>query len=213
MKKIYILIGPPGAGKGTQAEFLQKKLHLNIIQPGAILRNEIKKRTKLGRQAAGYVKKGELVPDDLVASLIFDKLHKSTKDVLLDGYPRNLNQLVEIDNYIKDNQLKALVIEIQVRDSVIRQRIEGRRSCSCGETYHIKFKPPKKPGVCDRCGKKLFVRQDSKPEVIKNRIANYKEQTKPILKFFKNNKNYQLIIIDGNKLLDQVKNELLKKIK
>lgn len=212
MKKMYILIGPPGAGKGTHASFLQKKLNTKLIQPGAMLRQEISKRSKIGRIASPYVKQGLLAPDRLVNELIFNIVERTRKDILFDGFPRSVFQARELEKIILQKKVKLTLIELQVDSKIIYERIGGRRSCSCGETYHVKYKPPKKNNICDKCGKKLFIRHDSKPQVIKQRIKIYKKQTQPVLNFF-SKKNYcRHIKIDGNKSIESVQKQLVKKL-
>jgi adenylate kinase len=213
MEKFYILVGPPGAGKGTQAELLSKAKKVNLIQPGNILRQEINKKSKLGREVKPYVIAGKLAPTDLINDIVYDRLKHSRKDVLFDGYPRNVTQAKVIDYLAKKDNIKVYVVEIILKDAQILERITGRRSCSCGATFHVKYNPPKVKNICDKCGKKLFIRKDSKPEIVKQRIKVYKRQTKPVIKFFRNLKGYKYIPINGNKDLKKINQEILRKIK
>lgn len=213
MDKFYILIGPPGAGKGTQAELISQKMKVNLIQPGNILRQEIKKKSKIGGIVKSYVMAGKLAPTDLVNKIIFERLEHARKDVLFDGYPRNVKQAEVIDNLAKKKKIKVYVIEIILKDQLIFERITGRRSCNCGATFHVKYNPPKIKGICDKCGKKLFIRKDSKPEIVKQRIKVYKRQTRPVLKFFKGKKGYKYIAINGNQDLKKITLTILRKIK
>jgi adenylate kinase len=212
MKKVYILIGPPGAGKGTQAELLSQRKKLNLVQPGNILRQEIKRKTKLGRLVKPYVDAGNLVPDDLVNQIGFDRLSKSRREILLDGFPRTVAQAKKLIDFSQTKQIYLEIIEIKLLAAQIYERIAGRRSCSCGSTYHIKYNPPKKQGYCDKCGRKLYIRKDSRPEIIVQRIKVYRKQTQPVLKFF-HKLGISHLIINGNQDLLKVNKDISKKIK
>ncbi len=178
-------MGPPGGGKGTQAEILSEKLSIPHISTGAIIRNAIREKTQLGIVAEGYIEKGQLVPDDLVIDMVSHRL--SQKDCengyILDGFPRTLPQASAMDKIgIKLDAALNLV----VADEVIVKRLAGRRECKrCAAPYHIDFNPPKVDGVCDKCGGELITREDDVPETIRQRLDVYHQQTEPLIGFYK----------------------------
>ncbi|MBQ3023331.1 MAG: adenylate kinase [Clostridia bacterium] len=179
------IMGPPGGGKGTQAEILSEKLSIPHISTGAIIRNAIREKTQLGIVAEGYIEKGQLVPDDLVIDMVSHRL--SQKDCengyILDGFPRTLPQASAMDKIgIKLDAALNLV----VADEVIVKRLAGRRECKrCAAPYHIDFNPPKVDGVCDKCGGELITREDDVPETIRQRLDVYHQQTEPLIGFYK----------------------------
>lgn len=187
-----ILLGPPGAGKGTQAKILAKELNLPHISTGDLLRQNVSEDTDLGRKAKGYMNKGLLVPDDLIKEMLV--LRFSKPDVragfILDGYPRNLNQAQTLDEIL--DQLKLgidMVIDLKTSESVIVQRLSGRLVCSaCGLNFHIKNMPPKKHLTCDACGGKLYQRSDDREETIKKRLAVYLKESSGLLKYYRERK-------------------------
>lgn len=184
-----VILGPPGAGKGTQADFIVKKYNIVHISTGDIFRENIKNHTKLGEKAKSYMDKGLLVPDELVIDLVEDRLAKDDcKDgFLLDGFPRTVAQGVSLDA-ILDRQDKSLtkVINIDVKPEILVERAVGRRVCkSCGSTFHIKYNPPKEDGICDNCHEKLIQRDDDTENTVKTRIKVYFEQTAPLIDYYK----------------------------
>ncbi len=214
MKKAYILMGPPGSGKGTQAELLAEKKKLTLIQPGVYLRAEAEKKTKLAKKIKRLISRGDIVPGELVDRMVFNAINQTANNVLFDGYPRTPKQSEKLFDYLMKHKVKVYFIEIYLSDEQIIERINGRRSCQCGETYHVKYNPSKKKGICDKCGSHLYIRTDSKKSVIIKRIKVYYQQTAPVLQYFKqnNNENIKFVFIDGDKPIKQVFNEVIKSI-
>lgn len=212
MKKrhLYILVGPPGSGKGTQSELLQKKLNTNYYSVGEILRREVNNKTSLGKKVAPYLKSGKLAPSELVAKIMFQKLKRSRKSLIFDGYPRSLEQAKLLDHELDRLEIGKIVIEIHLPSTKIVERIAGRRYCVCGKTYHLKYKPSRIKGVCDKCGGRLKTRSDAKPEVIKARLNIYNKKTKPIIKFYKHHKSYLYEKVDGNQDIEEVNKDIMK---
>ncbi|MFU8767059.1 MAG: adenylate kinase [Candidatus Methanoperedens sp.] len=195
---IIILLGPPGAGKGTQAKKISEKFSLPHISTGDMLRDNIIRNTALGIKAKSYMDKGELVPDDLLLDIIKVRLSEPdcSSGFLLDGYPRTLAQADALGK-ILDNTGKEIdvVLNIHVDDEELINRLSGRRMCSCGASYHVLFNPPKKEGICDSCNGELYQRNDDTPETVKNRLAAYKKLTEPLIDYY--NKKALLHTIDG----------------
>lgn len=207
-----ILLGPPGAGKGTQASGIVKKYNIPHISTGDIFRKNIKEGTELGKKAKEYMDKGLLVPDDIVVAIVKDRLTESDcKDgFLLDGFPRTVAQADALEAELKnlDMQLDK-VINIEVDKEALIERAVGRRICKeCGATYHIKFNPPKQEGVCDVCGGQLYQRKDDTVETVTKRIEVYIEQTKPLIDYYKD--KGILANIDGMQSIDKVFEDIVK---
>jgi adenylate kinase len=185
-----ILVGPPGAGKGTQAVHLAAHFHIPHISTGDIFRANLKEGTALGVQAKAYMDRGELVPDSVTNEMVRDRLtHDDVKNgFLLDGFPRNVAQ-AEVLRAILAESITPLdaVIEFSLDDAEIIRRLSGRRTCkSCNASFHVEFERPKVEGVCDSCGGELYQRSDDSEEVITRRLQVYAEQTKPIINFYRN---------------------------
>lgn len=180
-----ILIGPPGAGKGTQARYLSEKYHLAHISTGDILRENRKQGTELGKQAAAYMDSGKLVPDDLIVSMVAERL-AGDGGFVLDGFPRSEVQANLLDGMLsKTGHPINSVILLEVSDNDLVERLSLRRSCpTCQRTYHLKSNPPKKEGLCDLDGAALVQRPDDKEDVIRNRLKVYHEQTEPVLRHY-----------------------------
>lgn len=183
-----ILMGPPGAGKGTQAALLASQQSIPHISTGDIFRANLQQGTPLGLEAKKYMDAGKYVPDDLTNAIVKDRLAQPDcqKGFILDGFPRTADQAAALDAMLADLGLKLdAVVNIQVPDELLVERAEGRRVCkSCGATYHIKFNAPKVPGVCDKCGGELYQRSDDHAEKVSVRLQEYHGKTAPLLAFY-----------------------------
>lgn len=194
-----IMLGAPGAGKGTQAKMIAEKYSVPHISTADIFRANITNGTQLGMEAKKYMDQGLLVPDELTVKILLDRVAKEdcAGGYVLDGFPRTIPQAQVLDNALKelDDQID-FAINVDVPDENIVRRMGGRRAClSCGATYHIEHIPPKKEGVCDACGKELVLRDDDKPETVKNRLDVYHQQTQPLIDFYE--KKGILRTVDG----------------
>ncbi len=203
-----IFFGIIGSGKGTQAELISNKFHIPIISTGNIFRRNIKNKTKLGIQIEHILAKGHLVDDEITVQVLKNELKKTNlkKGIILDGFPRTLHQAKMLEHILSIDH----VFNISLSEHEVRTRISNRRTCKCGATYHIKHNPPKKEGICDKCKRKLFVRDDSKPAVVKNRIRVYKNKTEKLIEFYKEKKI--LININGNLAIKEVFKQISDKI-
>ena len=202
-----VLMGPPGAGKGTQGEILSKRLGIDTISTGVMLRNAIKEQTEVGKLAEGYINEGKLVPDDVIVAIVKDRLAKPDceKGFILDGFPRTTAQAEALTaSGVKIDK----VLSLEVDDDVIVERLSSRRECSkCGAPYSVLFNKPAVEGKCDKCGGELIRRADDNPETIKNRLNVYHEQTEPIKDYYA--KAGLLVTASGaDKVEDTTKNVL-----
>lgn len=195
-----VLLGPPGAGKGTQAKELAKALKLIHISTGELLRQNVSGGTALGRQAKSFMDKGELVPDDLVTQMLTSRFDEPDikKGFILDGYPRNISQAKALDVIFKARNTDIdLVIYLDTSEPVIIQRLSGRRVCKdCGVNFHIKNMPPKKDNICDACGGALYQRADDNVDTIKNRIEVYNKEVATLIKHYKDKQKLHTISAD-----------------
>jgi adenylate kinase len=209
-KKIIIFFGPPGSGKGTQADMLASDLKIAVISPGELLRHEVDNKTKVGLAVEKKLAKGKLVPNKLIEHMLDNRLakHDTLKGFVLDGYPRCIKQLVFFKKRLKKliRNEKAIAIYIDVSDKEVKRRISGRRVCDCGASYHLLYNPPKIKGICDLCHKKITQRPDDKLSVLKNRLHDFHETIKPLLDYFK--KYHIFIKIDGCQTIEEIKKEL-----
>lgn len=207
-----IMLGAPGAGKGTQAKKLAAKYGIPHISTGDIFRANIKNCTELGKKAKVYMDQGLLVPDELVVDLVVDRFKASDceKGYVLDGFPRTIPQAKALDEaLVKNKDAVEFAINVDVPDGDIISRMAGRRACvNCGGTYHLVTIPPKKEGICDVCGKELILREDDKPETVEKRLKVYHEQTQPLIDYYQD-KNI-LKSVDGTKNLETVFEEIIK---
>ncbi|RZN37021.1 MAG: adenylate kinase [Methanophagales archaeon ANME-1-THS] len=184
-----VLFGPPGSGKGTQAKRLAERYGIPHISTGDILREHLKRKTKLGLEARAYMDRGALVPDDILIGLIKDRLSQPdcASGFILDGYPRTVPQADALSVILTELGKKLdVVLTINVPDAELIKRLAGRRMCGCGASYHILFNPPEHEGICDRCGRPLYQRDDDKEEAIMNRLEVYKQQTQPLIEYYTN---------------------------
>lgn len=207
-----VMLGAPGAGKGTQAKRIAAKFSIPHISTGDIFRANIKNNTPLGAKAKFYMDKGELVPDELVIELIMDRFAQDdcVNGYVLDGFPRTIPQAEELDKALKSvNDNLNYAIDVEVPDDNIINRMSGRRACvNCGATYHIVHNPPKVENVCDTCNGELILRDDDKPETVKNRLDVYHSQTEPLLKYY--TEKGILYTVDGTQDMDTVFDSICK---
>jgi adenylate kinase len=200
-----ILLGPPGAGKGTQCKRIVEKYDAAHLSSGDILRSERSSGTELGRQAQEYMDSGQLVPDDLIINMMMSAIKKAGGNYVLDGFPRTVVQAEELDNALdKAGEKLDAIVNLEVEDEVIASRLTGRRSCpKCGAVYHIENLPPKNDNVCDNgCGE-LVQRDDDKPDVVSNRLKTYHDQTEPILDYYKQS-GKNIINVNADQDIDEV---------
>ena len=206
-----ILLGPPGAGKGTQAAGIVEKYKIPHISKGDIFRQNIKEGTELGKKAKEYMDQGLLVPDELTVGLVTDRISQPDcgNGFMLDGFPRNVSQAVQLDAFLKNNGIALdKVINIEVDKEKLVARAVGRRICkSCGATYHIEFNPPKVEGVCDICKGELYQRADDNEETVSKRIQVYLDETKPLADYY--SKVGIIADINGEQSIDKVFNDIV----
>ncbi len=202
-----ILLGAPGAGKGTQAEIIAAKLNIPTISTGNILREAIKNGTETGMKAKSFMDAGKLVPDDVVIGIVAERVARAdcANGYILDGMPRTIPQAQALE----DCGIKFdCVVSIEIEDAVIEQRMTGRRVCgSCGASYHVVANPPKVEGVCDSCGKELVIRKDDAPETVRNRLKVFHAETEPLKEFYE--KLGVLKLVEGNQSIENISREIL----
>ncbi|MDD4899526.1 MAG: adenylate kinase [Candidatus Omnitrophica bacterium] len=210
-----ILLGPPGAGKGTQAKVLSQRLNLVHISTGDLLRQNVSKATQLGLEAKDYMNKGALVPDTLVTSMLSERFNQEDvkKGFILDGYPRTLKQAESLDVLLKEKQYKIdKVFYLDTSEKIVVQRLSGRLVCSkCSANFHKTNMPPKKDMVCDACGASLYQRQDDKEETIKKRLQVYQQESAPLIEYYKS--KGKLVRVDSDQDANVVLEEIIRRSK
>ncbi len=210
-----VFLGPPGAGKGTQAKFLEERYKACQVSTGEILRKAVREQTPLGRKAAKHIDKGKLVPDDLMVKLVAERLREEDckKGFVLDGFPRTKAQADGLEAILRDVGSRLdCVFSIQVPRGIIIQRLAGRRTCKrCGTLYHVLFNPSKREGVCDRCGGELYQRDDDREETITARLDVYETQTAPLTDYYR--KQGLLREIDGVGSVEEIRGRLFQALR
>jgi len=229
-KTIIIFFGPPGSGKGTQAEMLAENTGWKKISTGDLFRAEIAAETKLGKLVDKYLKAGKLVPDKITVSLVEKSLKHKASGFIFDGFPRNrrqLNELLAIFKKILKKNDKVYALEVAVSDREVKQRLGKRRMCACGKVYHLLYNPPINQGVCDICGGKLFIRNDDQPKVIAHRLKVYHRDGEPLLDYWQKQgspreiashlqskiSRGKLIKINGEQAIKKIHEEIVGKLK
>lgn len=218
---IIIMLGAPGTGKGTVASILQDKLGIKQISTGDIFRKNIKEGTELGIIAEKYISKGNLVPDDITIKIVKDRLNQSDVEngAVLDGFPRTINQAQELDRILSEKNKKVdLVINLTTPEEEIIERIVNRRVCSnqeCKAVYNIVLNPPKKDGICDKCGAKLIKRKDDTEETVRLRLNNYFKQTSPLIEYYQKQGKLTTEIVSKsiNRLGEDVAQDIIDRLK
>ena len=206
-----VLLGPPGAGKGTQAKLLQEMVEACQIATGDILRKAVKERTELGAQAASYINRGALVPDKVILDLVGERIQQTdcAKGFLLDGFPRTLPQADGLEEILKTLGLELdCVLAVEVPHSTIVERLSGRRTCkACGAMYHVVFHPPARDGRCDKCDGALFQRDDDREETVETRLKVYDTQTAPLMDYYR--RRGLLRAIDGVGSVEEIRGRVV----
>ncbi len=206
-----VFLGPPGAGKGTQAKILIERCGIPQISTGDMLREHRAKGTELGKKAQEYMDKGQLVPDEIILGMVKERLSQPDcqKGFILDGFPRTVAQAEALDKLLSEMGKKLdFALALIVPDDLLVERLTGRRTCkNCGMMYHIKYKPPKVEGKCDVCGGELYQRPDDNEETVRNRLKVYHEQTAPLIEYYK--KKGILREIDGSKSIEEITQQII----
>lgn len=201
-----VMLGAPGAGKGTQADKIAEKYNIPHISTGDIFRSNIKAGTELGKKAKSFIDQGLLVPDEVTIGMLLDRIHEADCEngYILDGFPRTIPQAESLTAALEENgEAIDFALDVEVPDANIVNRMAGRRAClKCGATYHTEFAAPKKEGICDKCGSELVLRDDDKPETVQKRLEVYREQTHPLIDYYK--KKGVLHAIDGTLSMETV---------
>ena len=210
-----VLVGPPGAGKGTQAQFLASHLSIPKISTGDIFRDNVSHGTALGRKAQKYMERGDLVPDEVTIAMITDRLADDDTQAgfLLDGFPRNVPQAETLKKLLTSWETKLdVVLELVVDDDEVVRRLSGRRGCRrCGRIWHVVFDPPVTPGICDDCGGELFQRDDDREETIRHRLDVYQQQTTPLVSFYADEGT--LLGLDATGPVDEITERALRALR
>jgi len=209
---IVVFLGPPGAGKGTQAKLISQELKLRHVSTGDMLRSAVEKQTPLGLKAKEYMDRGDLVPDELVIAMVEQEVLQA-ENLVLDGFPRTLNQAKALESMLsKHGKGVDKVFLFEIGDDYIVERLSGRRTCpKCGAVYHMKFNPPKEDELCDVCGVKLIQREDDREEVVRKRLEVYRKQTAELIDFYE--KEDKLIRLNALKSIEELYEEIKKALK
>ncbi|GBE21275.1 MAG TPA: adenylate kinase [Actinobacteria bacterium] len=207
MSHRYLFLGPPGAGKGTQADLIALEIGVPHISTGAMLREQVARDTELGRTVKAMMASGNLVPDDLVVAMLADRLERedAVPGFILDGFPRTRPQAVALDALLGEDGLDQVVSLVVPEEEIVR-RITGRRSCAEGHVYHVTDRPPKVEGICDVDGLPLFQRSDDTEEVVRNRLAVYRLKTAPLIEYYAD----ILVEVDGVGTVDDIRNRIIE---
>ena len=209
-----ILLGAPGAGKGTQAEIISERLNIPTISTGNIIREALKNGTEMGLKAKSFIDKGHLVPDEVVIGIVSERISKDDckNGFILDGFPRTIIQARELESIAKEFNFDIdAVINIDVPSDKLIKRLSGRRTCKdCGTTYHVVYNPPKTEGVCDKCGGELYQRPDESEEAVKVRLDTYEKQTRPLIDYY--TMKGELTNVNGDQSMDAVYAEIKKNL-
>ena len=199
-----LIFGPPGSGKSTHSRRIVERYGLTYISSGDMIRREIARGTPIGKEMEAYLSRGELIPDTIVNTLIISRLRRQRENFIIDGYPRTPAQVLALEEFLYDHGIRLdLAMEIFITEEESVERISGRRICpNCGAVYHLKYRPPRVPGVCDVCGSRLVQREDDRPEVARRRYRTYLANMAPIIKFYKSRGIY--VRIDGDGSIEEV---------
>jgi adenylate kinase len=200
MRRIVILFGPPGIGKGTIGKILSEKWSMPLVSTGDLLRENVKNKTVIGMKADQYMKKGELVPDSIVFEALVERINQNDalKGILMDGFPRNISQAQMFENILSQGDT-VFLLNLVASDNVLIDRLSLRRICkNCGAIYHLKNLPPKREGICDICGGQLIQREDDKPDVILRRLEVFRNETKPLLDYYSTRHKVLTVCADDN---------------
>ncbi len=207
-----VFLGPPGSGKGTQAQILAQKLGIPQVSTGDLLREAVSDNTPTGRKAKVYMDKGELVPDSIVIALVRERI-KDEHQFILDGFPRNVQQAEKLDELLSQMKLPLnSVMNIEVPLPKLVERLSGRLTCSqCNAIFHVQYNPPKKEGICDVCGGQLYQRSDDTEAAITQRFETYKKQTEPVITYYK--EKGTLINVDGTRTIEEISRDIGEKMR
>ncbi|MCF7806490.1 MAG: adenylate kinase [Simkaniaceae bacterium] len=210
-KDILVFLGPPGSGKGSQATLVHEQFNIPHISTGNLLRSEIAAGSPLGEKAKAFLDAGRLTPDTLITDILLKRIDQPdcADGYILDGYPRRVSQAKAFEEHLMTKMDRVAILNFEISDELIIERLSKRLICKqCGEPYHLKYSPPQKEGICDRCGGELYQRSDDTESVIRKRLEIYKQETAPLIEFYQN----RLILIDCSQSKEAIFQEILKNI-